>query len=351
MISMFCSHEVYCLACEKREGNISLESLSNSIMILYCDKHAPQSRKRNHSGDSTTAGPSVCNSDSNSSSSSKPPSSKRRSSCGSKQEETPSKCKPEALNGIITDDSSDENGPDTDMALFAPLESDLEGSESQLIRRNTETPTASTSAANPQEVESKDGNKDNDETDCESESLLILVKPDAVERDGEGSSFEDSPLPAPAEQTVPQKTSSSPDVSKLRGAASLPPRPGTPAASPAPPETISLVSSPSLPSSPPVLPSEPGPAIDSAGFWRSCNAAGCTGAIFTDFIDRMNNISTRIQSDQASQEDYDLALTVMEASGKLKEFVTKQQEELRRKQAELQRAAEAMKGVVSALRR
>lgn len=109
------------------------------------------------------------------------------------------------------------------------------------------------------------------------------------------------------------------------------------------------------PSPPPAaLPSDPVPGIDSTSFWKSCNAARCTQAIFADFIDEINNISSRIQSDQASQEgeggdsahtsyfnsislsaleykaltpstDYDVAIRVMEASGKLAEHVTKQQ--------------------------
>lgn len=78
--------------------------------------------------------------------------------------------------------------------------------------------------------------------------------------------------------------------------------------------------------------------------------AGCTEAIFRDFIDEMKDISGRIQSDQASQEDYDLALKVMAASGKLTELVAKQQKELEKRQMQLQKEAAAMKKVVSALR-
>lgn len=78
--------------------------------------------------------------------------------------------------------------------------------------------------------------------------------------------------------------------------------------------------------------------MDAAAFWRNCNAAGCTQAIFTDFITEMSRISSRIISEEASLEDYDLALTVMKASGKLEGFVTQQQNELERKQMELQKA-------------
>nr|XP_057937547.1 uncharacterized protein phf11 isoform X6 [Doryrhamphus excisus] len=93
------------------------------------------------------------------------------------------------------------------------------------------------------------------------------------------------------------------------------------------------------------------PALDPASFWRSCNAAGCTQAIFMDLIMEMSNISTRIQSDHASQEDYDTALKVMMASGKLTQLVKKQQNALIGKQMELQKSLAAMQEVESALMR
>ncbi|KAK5890134.1 hypothetical protein CesoFtcFv8_013691 [Champsocephalus esox] len=95
----------------------------------------------------------------------------------------------------------------------------------------------------------------------------------------------------------------------------------------------------------------PPPSAASSRFWRSCNAAGCTQNIFRGFYKEMSDVSDRIQTEQASQEDYDLALTVMRASGKLLELVVNQQEELQGKQRELQEAAAAMEEAVSALRR
>ncbi|XP_070832637.1 PHD finger protein 11 [Chaetodon trifascialis] len=178
---------------------------------------------------------------------------------------------------------------------------------------------------------------------------VITVKVEHEERDGEGSSPKQSPVHSPDQHivgpSVPQESSEgpppSPDHTTTRSVTSSP-------NSPAPPdETVCVPPS----ASPAALPADPEPSIHSTSFWKSCNAAGCTQAIFTDFINEMNVISSRIQSDQASQEDYDLALTVMEASGKLAEFVTKQQKELQRKQVELQKAAAAMEEVVSALRK
>ncbi|XP_068590202.1 PHD finger protein 11-like [Cebidichthys violaceus] len=144
-----------------------------------------------------------------------------------------------------------------------------------------------------------------------------------------GSNPDQSPVHSPAGHAtgpaVPQQSSAGPPPSPRRSKALYGTR------SPAPP-------------------SDPEPSFDSASFWKSCNAAGCTQALFTGFIDEMNNISSRIQSDLASQEDYDSALTVMTASGKLAERVAKQHEALQRKQTELQKATAAMKEVVSALR-
>ncbi|XP_027146725.1 uncharacterized protein phf11 isoform X3 [Larimichthys crocea] len=125
-----------------------------------------------------------------------------------------------------------------------------------------------------------------------------------------------------SEPTVPQQTSVSPPPSPDRSTA-------------APPETVS----------------NPKPSIDSTRFWKSCNAAHCTQAVFADFIREMEGISSRIQSDEASQEDYDCALRVMEASGKLTALVIRQQEELVRKRSELQKAEAAVMEVLSALKR
>ncbi|XP_015238765.1 PREDICTED: uncharacterized protein LOC107090094 [Cyprinodon variegatus] len=98
-------------------------------------------------------------------------------------------------------------------------------------------------------------------------------------------------------------------------------------------------------------PSDPKPDIDSASFWRNCNAAGFTEAIFTDFITEINNMFSRIQDERASQEDYDRALSMIMDSGRLADLVTKQEEELERRRLELQRASAALKDVVSALQK
>lgn len=168
---------------------------------------------------------------------------------------------------------------------------------------------------------------------------------------------------------VPQQSSSEPasypDYCEPLDFPSSPPcspaisPPCSPAISPYIPEKACTPqhSAPSPPGSPPsVLVAN----LDSTTFWKVCNEAGCTQGIFSEFIREMTGVSHRIQSDEASQEgkyksshtrilttqhlhfktlggfhqskhsfllstDYDLALKVMVASGKLAALVTKQQ--------------------------
>ncbi|XP_034740610.1 endochitinase A [Etheostoma cragini] len=377
------SSKIFCLACEKTEGNISLESSTNSVVVSYCDKHAPASHRRNTSGGSTSAGqPSVYSTDSNSSSSAARSSSKRQLNSTNKQEETPSKRKSKGYKRIVLDDSnSGDHVLDSEMAIFAPLETDLDESansvpETQLIRKDTEGPTGFSSEH--LEEENKDDSKDEDETvihsDAESESLLlpmslphlvtvstqtapaslpavVLLKAEA-QRVDTGSRLEQSSFHSPhqhiAGPSVPKQSSARPlpppDHSKPCRVTHSPPCTSS-AISPGPPGStcVSLLS----PSS---LPSDPEPTTYSTSFWKNCNLAGCTQAIFTGFLNEMNDIAIRIQADQASQEDYDIALTVMRASTKLAELVAKQKEELERKLKDLQKAAAAMEEVASALR-
>ncbi|XP_078796221.1 uncharacterized protein phf11 isoform X4 [Oryzias latipes] len=112
--------------------------------------------------------------------------------------------------------------------------------------------------------------------------------------------------------------------------------------------TVDIYSAPSPPLFPP--PPHEDPANDSAGFWRKCNAAKCTQVLFSDFIRWITILSRRIQADEASQEDYERALSVMKASGQLENIVVAQQKDLQRRLTELQTAAAAMEEVVSALR-
>ncbi|XP_061547252.1 uncharacterized protein phf11 isoform X4 [Phycodurus eques] len=84
--------------------------------------------------------------------------------------------------------------------------------------------------------------------------------------------------------------------------------------------------------------------LDAAMFWSRCNKAGCTDAIFSDFLSNMKDVSLRIQRGHTGPEDYDVALKVMMASGKMMQLLSKQHKELEQKH-------KAMQEVVSLLRR
>nr|XP_043874055.1 uncharacterized protein phf11 isoform X2 [Solea senegalensis] len=338
------SSKVYCLACEKTEGNISLESLSNSIIMLYCDKHVPSSHKRN----SSVAGESVCSSDSSSSSSVTHRSPKKRLRVDDRLKIP--------LKRILSDSPScSEDQPNTDMNIFAPIESDFDESahsvpEQQFSKNDDKSLTVS-AAGNPQES----GDETILSSDAESQSLLLQEVESCTTRFAPGPALPQQSVQAEGSSSKqrpnPHIAGPSPARSEQRSVAGSLPCTSV-AISSAPPEAVraSFSSSSLSPTAPPCDP-RPRVSIDSSSFWKSCNAAGCTQAIFTDFIKMLNDISNRIQADQAGQGDYNLALSVMEASGKLTEFVDKQQKELKRKQTELMKAVAAMEDVVTAVRR
>ncbi|XP_005733930.1 cell wall protein RBR3 isoform X2 [Pundamilia nyererei] len=353
---------------------------------------------KNTDGEGTAAGSSVHSYDSSSSNSTMCSSSKRQLSDCDKREETLLKPKLRRKRRLSDSSNSVDNDNNTPMDIYALLESDIDENAysvpeletvPEVIRSDTKSPAVSLSG-NRIEDEFNDEDDTIIESDAESESLLLPVKiciqtqsltmsAGELSPQTESAPPEDVLVNADVEPVVDEHEGSSPKQNavqtpgQLTGGSSVspPPSPGQSKSPPpyftslkshtsppctssatalAPPERAS-VSINSSSSSPVALPSSPEPKIDSSSFWKSCNAAGCTEAIFTDFLDGMKNISSKIQSDQASQEEYDLALSVMAASGKLSEFVAKQQEELQKKQMELQKAAAAMKDVVSALRK
>ncbi|KAJ4933050.1 hypothetical protein JOQ06_029887 [Pogonophryne albipinna] len=336
--------KVYCLTCEKSEGNISLESLSYSVVMSYCAKHAPGSHKKNASGDSTDQRPTVYSSDSNSSSSKKPSSIKRQSSFKDKQNGTPSKRRSKVSWASLRDNSSNSgnNKPDS---ITAPLDTDIDDSEhlvcepleaeseSQLPPFSQPLPasqadfsTQTSPVFPPSEVQCKTETQADDggSLHMNKELELCCCVMCAVSPEGR-------PVDSPSD---PHTAGPSPSALTDAGSSAC----------------VTLPTSCSPPVAPPPHVAPP-PDPASSRFWRSCNAAGCTQNIFRGFYKEMSDVSDRIQAEQASQEDYDLALTVMRASGKLLELVGNQQEELQGKQRELQEAEAEMKEAVSALRR
>ncbi|XP_055727575.1 uncharacterized protein LOC129816752 isoform X5 [Salvelinus fontinalis] len=87
-----------------------------------------------------------------------------------------------------------------------------------------------------------------------------------------------------------------------------------------------------------------------AQFFRKCHQAGCIQLIFSEFSSRLNIITERISSQQASEEDFNLTLKVLEASGMLPEIFAKRDQEMEKRLKDLQRETEAVRTARSAMR-
>ncbi|XP_064800145.1 uncharacterized protein LOC135519038 isoform X2 [Oncorhynchus masou masou] len=85
-------------------------------------------------------------------------------------------------------------------------------------------------------------------------------------------------------------------------------------------------------------------------FFKKCHQAGCTQFIFSEFASRLSIITERIASQQASEEDFNLTLKVLEASGMLPEIFTKRDQEMEKRLRELQRETVAVRTARSAMR-
>ncbi|KAI4805553.1 hypothetical protein KUCAC02_010158 [Chaenocephalus aceratus] len=331
--------KVYCLTCEKSEGNISLESLSYSVVMSYCDKHAPGSQEKNASGDS--------------------PDQRRQLSFRDKQNGTPSKRRSKVSWALLRDDSSNsgDNEPDS---ITAPLDTDIDDSEYLVCEPlEAESESRLPPIAQPLPASQADFSTQTSPVSPVFPPSEVWCKTETQTQADDGGSLHMNKelelcccvMCAVSPEGNPVDSSSDPHT------AGPSPSALTDAGSSA---CVTLSTSCSPPVAPPPLdappphvapPPERSPSAASSRFWRSCNAAGCTQNIFRGFYKEMSDVSDRIQAEQASQEDYDLALTVMRASGKLLELVVNQQEELQGKQRELQEAAAAMEEAVSALRR
>ncbi|KAJ8013305.1 hypothetical protein DPEC_G00051890 [Dallia pectoralis] len=85
-------------------------------------------------------------------------------------------------------------------------------------------------------------------------------------------------------------------------------------------------------------------------FFSMCQQAGCTQFIFSEFASRLSTITERIASQQASEEDFNLTLKVLEASGMLPEIFAKRDQEMEKRLRELQKETEALRTARSAMR-
>ncbi|XP_014020131.2 uncharacterized protein phf11 isoform X2 [Salmo salar] len=346
----------FCLICEKKEESISLEHIDSGIFKLYCEKHKPLSLQKELNG------PSSCKSDSNTPENQRQTQTpKRRLSFSRKQKVTSSR---KSKHRRILDNSSDSDGDVNRIDMeFSPLESNLEDRVNSEHSNHVETPIASTTGNQPAP---EDGDSTSIDSDAGSQSLLLPVMLCVASEEpsgaigsvphSPGSPHGSSHSPGPAHDPI--SPVHSPDCSSVHsgplnitstaivcyGPVSSP-SPSTPS-----PHSVSQ-----CPLARPGGPGSPGGSgsgnAASKVFWRRCNEAGCTESIFTTFISDMVGISKRILSDQASQEDYDLSLRVIEASGKLSKMLSQQKRAFQKKQMELQRATAAIREARSALKR
>ncbi|XP_071003463.1 PHD finger protein 11-like isoform X5 [Oncorhynchus clarkii lewisi] len=349
---------------------------------------SPKLLQKELKGLDAVAGPSSYHSDSNVSSKRRQKQTpKRRLSCSSTPEGKSSKKSRKWSKNIQNDFSNSDgvvNGIDMELA---PLESDLEDSVFSENRNHAE---ALTRGCQP-EPEHRD-DSDGDHTVIDSSQSLLLpvmlcVVSEEPSQDTNLSVCSSQPCSAaspgspvlsgrqgssltlgPISSVLSGRQGSSLTLGPISSVHSGPlnvtntPTRTSPPVSPVPPDyCFTPVSSPHSVSNRPLAgpgglgsPIGSGSGSDSAAsrvFWRRCNEAGCTQSIFTTFFSDMVSISNRILSDKASQEDYDLSLRVMEASGKLSQMLSEQEREFKKKQMELQSATAAIRDARSALKR
>ncbi|XP_020316337.1 PHD finger protein 11 isoform X4 [Oncorhynchus kisutch] len=390
----------YHYPCAVRDGAQNVDDHTEEKFTLYCLKHnlaiaatnetvsralstngdsdttmnnngetSPKSLQKELKGLDAVAGPSSYHSDSNMSSKRRQKQTpKRRLSCSGTPEVESSK-KSRKWSKIIQNGFSNSDGVvnGIDMEL-APLESDLEDS---VLSEHRNPAEALTRGCQP-EPEHRD-ESDGDQTVIDSsQSLLLPVMLCVVSEEPS----QDTNLSVCSSQPCSVASHGSPVLSGRQGSSltlgpissvhsgplnvTNTPTRTSPPVSPVPPDyCFTPVSSPHSVSNHPLagpggLGSPIGSGSDSAAsrvFWRRCNEAGCTQSIFTTFFSDMVSISNRILSDKASQEDYDLSLRVMEASGKLPQMLSEQEREFKKKQMELQSATAAIRDARSALKR
>ncbi|XP_038863115.1 uncharacterized protein LOC120058488 isoform X7 [Salvelinus namaycush] len=362
------SHSDSNMSTKRRQKQTPKRRLSSSS-TLNCEKDEPQSLQKELKGLDAVAGPSSSHSDSNMSTKRRQKQTPKRRLSSSSTPEVKSSKKSRKGSKSIQDDFSNSDGDvnGIDMEL-APLESDLEDGVFSEHRNHAE---ALTTGCQP-EPENRD-DSDGDHTVIDSSQSLLLpvmlcVASEEPSQDTNISVCSSQPCSAasPGSPVLSGRHGSSLTLGPISSVHSGPlnvtntPTRTSPPVSPVPPDCcFTPVSSPhSVSNRPPAGPGGLGSPIasgsDSAAsrvFWGRCNEAGCTQSIFTTFFSDMVSISNRILSDKASQEDYDLSLRVMEASGKLSQMLSEQEREFKKKQMELQRATAAIRDARSALKR
>ncbi|XP_067300922.1 uncharacterized protein phf11 [Pseudorasbora parva] len=82
---------------------------------------------------------------------------------------------------------------------------------------------------------------------------------------------------------------------------------------------------------------------NSSIFWTRCNQAGWTKEIFSELASHLSSLGERVQSQEASYQDYDVALNILEASGCLPCIITQLEQDLKKQEQDLQRKKAALR--------
>ncbi|XP_076857445.1 uncharacterized protein phf11 isoform X2 [Brachyhypopomus gauderio] len=96
---------------------------------------------------------------------------------------------------------------------------------------------------------------------------------------------------------------------------------------------------------PPAEPMEGARERDStaARFWWRCSELGCTEVIFGELTEQLIGLAERVQTRQATQQDYNIALRMLDASGKLPDIFRRQEEDLEEQIQELQKKRQVLR--------
>ncbi|XP_026073814.1 uncharacterized protein LOC113053201 isoform X3 [Carassius auratus] len=84
-------------------------------------------------------------------------------------------------------------------------------------------------------------------------------------------------------------------------------------------------------------------------FWTRCNEAGWTKEVFSELVSQLSSLGERVQSQEASHQDYDVALKVLMASGQLPCLFTRLEQDLEKQERDLQRKKAALRDAKAVL--
>ncbi|XP_051762127.1 nascent polypeptide-associated complex subunit alpha, muscle-specific form isoform X2 [Ctenopharyngodon idella] len=86
-----------------------------------------------------------------------------------------------------------------------------------------------------------------------------------------------------------------------------------------------------------------GPQSNATIFWTRCNQAGWTKEIFSELVSQLSSLGERVQSQEASHQDYDVALKLLETSGQLPRIITQLEQDLEKQKRDLRRKKTALR--------